>query len=169
MTVTVDLVTPAGIMPAVAEATLEPNTPLRIELGGVAGPTYGARVSATGPIAAAVRAEGESGFAVMPGVATPARTWLLPGLRSAGLEEATLWMINTGEDAVTATVSVLTGGGLVGETVTVDAGTIYEFGPVAEGGLGYLVESAPSPISVAWSITSPGGTAFASGIPVTDG
>jgi hypothetical protein len=168
VTVTVDLITSEGTMAAVAEETLEPGTPLRIDLGGVAGPTYGARVTAGGPITAAVRASGESGLAIMSGVATPARTWLLPGLRSAGLEEATLWMINSGDEAVTATVSVLTGGGLVGETVTVDAGTLYEFGPVPEGGLGYLVESAPSPISLAWSVTSPNGTAFSSGVPLAD-
>jgi hypothetical protein len=166
--VTVDLFTPDGPMPAVAEATLEPDTPLRVDLAGVAGPTYGARVTATGPVVAAVRAAGDGGLAVMPGVATPARRWLMPGLRSAGLEEATLWLANTGEDAAIATVSVLTGGGLVGETVTVDAGTVYEFGPVPEGGLGYLVESAPSTISAAWSISGPGGTAYSSGIPVTD-
>lgn len=167
VTVTVDVFTPEGVVRNAATEQVEPDTPLRIDLAGFAGPTYGARVSATGPVAAAVVASGEGGLAVMPGVPTPARTWLLPGLQSAGLQEGTLWLVNTGEDSVTATVSILTGGGLVGETVTVDAGSVREFGPVPEGGLGYLVE-APFPISAAWSITGPGGTAFASGVPVAD-
>ncbi len=76
--------------------------------------------------------------------------------------------MNTDEDAVTVTVSILTGGGLVGETVSVDAGTVLAFGPVPEGGLGYLID-APFPLTAGWSIVSPNGTAYATGLPVRDG
>ena len=112
-------------------------------------------------------AEGEAGLAIMPGASAGARAWLLPGLRTAGLEQATLWLLNTDEDAINVTVSILTGGGLIGETVSVDAGSIREVGPVPEGGLGYLVE-APGGITAAWSITSPSGIAYSAGIPVGD-
>jgi len=167
VTVTVDVYTQEGRFLNAVTQEVAPDTPARINLAGFADGPYGARVSATGPVSAAVVATGEAGVAVMPGISAAARTWLLPGLRSAGLEEATLWLINTGEDAVTVTVSTLTGGGLVGETISVDAGTIRAFGPVPEGGLGYLVES-PFPISAAWSITGPAGVAYSSGIPSGD-
>jgi hypothetical protein len=167
VTVSVDVYTTEGRFLDAVVQEVAPDTPARIDLAGIADGAYGARVSATGPVTAAVVATGDAGVAVMPGVAAPARTWLLPGLRSAGLEEATLWLINTGEDAVTVTVSALTGGGLVGETISVDAGTIRAFGPVPEDGLGYLVES-PSPISAAWSITGPAGVAYSSGVPAGD-
>ncbi len=164
VTVTVDVYTPEGRLLDAVVQEVAPDTPARIDLAGFSDGAHGARVSATGPVTAAVVAVGDAGVAVTPGVAAAARTWLLPGLRSAGLEEATLWLINTGEDAVTVTVSTLTGGGLVGETISVDAGTIRAFGPVPEGGLGYLVES-PVSISAAWSITGPAGVAYSSGLP----
>ena len=167
VTVTVDLFTSEGPVPAAVVVELDRDEPARIDLSGLAGVTYGARVTATGPIAAAARASGEGGLAVTSGVEGDARTWLLPGARTAGLEEATLWLLNTDEDAVTVTVSILTGGGLVGETVSVDAGTMQSFGPVPEGGLGYLID-APFPLSVGWSVTSPNGTAYGTGIPVGD-
>lgn len=167
VTVTVDLFAPDGPVIAAAVATVERDTPMRIDLSGLAGDTYGARLSATGPVTAAVVAVGDPGLAVVAGAPDGARTWLLPGLRTAGLEEATLWLLNTHEDPVTATVSILTGGGLVGETVTVDAGTLRAFGPVPEGGLGYLVDSA-FPLTAAWSIASPSGIAYASGLPIRD-
>jgi hypothetical protein len=118
-------------------------------------------------VTAAVVAGGDGGLAITTGASAGSRTWLLPGLRTAGLEEATLWLLNTLEDPVDVTVSILTGGGLVGETVSVEPGTVKEFGPVPEGGLGYLVD-APVPVTVAWSITSPTGVAYASGLPVGD-
>jgi len=167
VTVTVDVFTPDGAVRAAIVEQLDRDTPMRIDLAGVAGVTYGARVSATGPISAAAIAEGEGGLAIVPGAAARARAWLLPGLRTAGLEQATLWLLNTDEDAIDVTVSILTGGGLIGETVSVDSGAIREVGPVPEGGIGYLVES-PGEITVAWSITSPFGTAYSAGIPVGD-
>jgi len=167
VSVTVDLYTPDGPVLGAVVMQLDGDTPARIDLSGLAGDVYGARVSATGPVAAAAVANGDGGLAVTTGAPDGSRTWLLPGLRTAGLEVATLWLLNTHEDAVTVTVSVLTGGGLVGETVSVDAGTMQAFGPVPEGGLGYLVGS-PFPLTAAWSITSPTGTAYASGLSVAD-
>ncbi|MBU1226249.1 MAG: hypothetical protein KJ698_03415 [Actinobacteria bacterium] len=167
VSVTVDLFTPDGPVPGAVVLDLDRDTPVRIPLSGLAGATYGARVTATGPVTAAVVAGGEGGLAITTGAAAGSRTWLLPGLRTAGLEEATLWLLNTLEDPVDVTVSILTGGGLVGETVSVEPGTVKEFGPVPEGGLGYLVD-APFPVTAAWSITSPTGIAYAAGLPVGD-
>ena len=167
VTLTVDLYTPEGPVLGAVVLQLERDAPVRIDLSGLAGANYGARVSATGPVTAAAIASGEGGLAVTSGAQDGSRTWLLPGLRTAGLEEATLWLLNTHEDAVSVTVSILTGGGLVGETVSVDAGTVQAFGPVPEGGLGYLVDS-PFPLTAAWSIVSPTGIAYASGLPVGD-
>jgi len=167
VTVTIDLYTPEGPVLGAVVQQLDRDEPARFDLSGRAGLTYGARVSATGPVTAAVVAGGDGGLAVTSGISQSSRTWLLPGLRTAGLEQATLWLLNTDEDALSVTVSVLTGGGLVGETISVDAGTIQAFGPVPEGGLGYLVHS-PFPLTASWSITSPTGTAYVSGLPVGD-
>jgi len=165
VTITVDLLTAEGPVPDAVSAEVEGSAPVRIALTGIAGEVYGARITASGPVAASVIASGDAGVAVTSGVSGESRTWLLPGLRSEGFQEGTLWLANTGEDAVVVTVSTLTGGGLVGETVTVDPGAIRRFGPVPEGGLGYLVE-ASFPIVAGWSITSPAGTAYAPGLPI---
>ncbi|MCB2223888.1 MAG: hypothetical protein KQH83_06890 [Actinobacteria bacterium] len=168
VTVTVDVYTAEGRVAAAAVQQVERDAPVRIPLADLAGsPQYGASISASGPVSAAVVASGDGGLAVTTGAPAGARTWLLPGLHSAGLEEASLWLMNASEDAINVTVSLLTGGGLVGETVSVDAGAITVVGPVPEGGLGYLIE-APDEVVAAWTITSPGGTGFAAGIPATD-
>jgi hypothetical protein len=167
VTATVELYATDGALPDVLTVPVEPDTPARVPIADGAGAAVGARVSATGPIAASVVARGEAGTAVTAGAPEPARQWLVPGVRTVGLEEGTLWILNTDESAISVTVGQLSSGVPVGETLVIDAGTIRSF-PAADGA-GYLVESS-APVSVAWSLEGPSGIAFvgAAAVPEDD-
>jgi hypothetical protein len=164
--VSVDLFTPDGPIIEAYTATVTPEAPARFDLSAYPGESLGARVVASGPIAAAVVAMGEGEVAVMPGASQQASTWLLPGLRRLPLHAASIWLLNSSsEEAVSATVSALGGLGLSGETVVVAPGAPRQVDVTAAGAEGFLVE-ASSPLTVAWTIRGPGGLAFALASPV---
>jgi hypothetical protein len=165
--VTVDVFTGDAPLRGVISETLAAETPLRIDLSNLPGENLGALVTATGPIAAAVVATGDAGTAVMPGVPEAMERFLLPGLRDEILDEGTLWLLNTGDEPVSITVSRLTTGGLVGEKVLLEPGSMT--GVLAQGlrTAGYLVEASGT-FSAAWSMMGPTGTAFAAPSPVPD-
>lgn len=165
--VVVDIVAEDGARRSAVTATLAPNEPARLVLTGTGRDPAAARLVATGPVAAALVARGEAGVAVVPGVPEPARTWLVPGARTTGLERGTVWLLNTSDEPVAATVSVLTGGSVVGERIVVDPGTVYRYDIDEEDAVGYLVQAA-EPLAVAWSIVGPSGSAFAAASPVPD-
>jgi len=166
--VVVDVITETGARRDAITATLPPDEPARLLITGTGDEPAAARVVATGPVNAALVARGEGGVAVTSGIPEPARTWLAPGARTTGLEQGTLWVLNTSDEPVAVTVSVLTGGSVVGERIVVDPGTVYRYEIDEEDALGYLVQAA-EPVTVSWSVVGPTGSAFAAGSPVPDG
>ncbi|MDX1690551.1 MAG: DUF5719 family protein [Acidimicrobiia bacterium] len=145
--------------------TVPPESPLRIPVEGAA-EHRAVRLSSDAPVAAAVVSVGEPGTAITSGLSTQARTWMVPGLRGAGLESGTLWILNSSEEPTTVTVSALSGAGLVGERITIDPGSQRRVDVDDPDAVGYLVQAA-DPITVSWSITGPGGRALSVGAPVS--
>ncbi len=165
--VTVDLFGDGAVFREAIVETLPAETPMRFDLSSVPGGDLGALITATGPVAAAVVATGEGGTAVMPGIPETHDRFLLPGLVDEVLDEGTLWLLNTGDEPVSITVSRLTGGGLVGERVVLEPGSMQSVTAQGVRTAGYLVE-ASGEFSAAWSMTGPTGTAFAAGSAVDD-
>jgi hypothetical protein len=166
--ITVDLYTADGPQRAVLEVTAEPESPVRIDLSELGGDVLGVRLSATAPVIAGTVARGDAGTALTGGAPETARTWLLPGLRTVGPTEGTLWLLNSSFEQISVTVSVLTGDAAINTQVLVEPGTQVAVPITEPDALGVLVE-AGDPFTAAWSLTGPGGSAFSIGIPITDG
>jgi hypothetical protein len=164
--VSVDVFTRTGPQRGAFIFTVGPEAPVRIALDDIPEAVIGARVTATSPVAAAVVATGEAGTAVTAGVPT-ARAWLLPGLRSTGADEGLLWLLNSGDEAVTVTIGVLTGVETINTKEVLEPGTIRRIAVDDVDALGYIVFAA-DPFSAAWSVTGTTGTAFSAGIPVPE-
>ena len=165
--VTVDIYTADGPLRSAFEFNIPPESPLRIALGAVSGDAVGVRVSASAQVAAGVVATGDAGTAVTSGSPSPARVWLLPSLRSLGLHEGTLWLMNSGFEQISVTVSELTGAEAVNSQVVVGPGSQVAVSIVDPDALGVLVE-ASDPFTAAWSLRGPSGVAFSVGLPVLD-
>lgn len=166
--VSVDLFTTDGPIISAFTATVPPEAPARFDLSGYPGGPMGARVVASGPVAAAVVTRGEGEVAVMAGAPAPASTWLLPGLRRLPLHAASVWLLNTSsEESISATVTALGPRGSSGETVVVAPGVPRQVDVAVAGARGFLVE-ASSPLSVAWTVRGPSGLAFALASPVAE-
>jgi hypothetical protein len=164
--VAVDLFTPDGPILEAFTATVSPDAPARFDLSQYEGDPLSARVVASGPVAAAVVVQSAGEAAVMPGLPVAAETWLLPGLQRVPLHAASIWLLNsTSEEAITATVSALSGAGTSGQTVVVPPGVPVQVDVTVMGAEGFLVE-ASSALTVAWTIRGPSGLAFAAGSPV---
>lgn len=165
--VTAVLFTDSGPDPQSVTVTVPAESPLRIPVP--AGDTVrAAQLAAASPVAASVVGVGETGTVITAGIATTARTWLVPGLRGTGLEAGTLWMLNSSEEPTTVTVSSLSGADLVGERFTLDPRTRVAVTVDDDDAVGYLVQAA-DPMTVAWSVEGPSGAALAVGTPVSDG
>jgi hypothetical protein len=164
--VSVDVFTRTGPQRGAFTFMVGPEAPVRILLDDIPEAVIGARVTATSPVAAAVVATGEAGTGVTAGVPT-ARAWLLPGLRSTGADEGFLWLLNSGDEAVTVTIGVLTGVETINTKEVLEPGTIRRIAVEDVDALGYVVFAA-DPFSAAWSITGTTGTAFSAGIPVPE-
>ncbi len=162
---TVDVFTADGPVLEALTDTVTPETPLRLDLSQFAGESLAARLTATGPVTAAVVTRGATGVAVMPGIATAESSWLLPGIRPTVGYTASLWLLNTSEEPVSATVGALTPEGLMGEMVVVPPGEPFEFPVVSDAASGLLVEAA-APVTAAWVVRGPTGLAMAAGSPV---
>ncbi len=167
VTVTVDIYTSDGPERSAFEFTIPGETPLRIDLSSALSDAVGVRISATAQVAAGVVATGSAGTAVTRGSPAPARAWLLPGLRSVGLNEGTLWLMNSGFEQISVTVSELTGAAAINSQVLVEPGAQVAV-PIAESdALGVLVE-ANAPFTAAWSVDGPSGIAFSAGLAAID-
>ena len=164
---TVDVYTRSGAQRSALSFTVPPEAPLRIGFEDIPETVIGAKVTATSPVAAAVVATGESGTAVTAGSPAPARTWLLPGLGVAGTDEAFLWLLNSGDEAVTVTIGVLTGAATLNTKEVLEPGAIRRIDVTDVTALGYIVFSA-DPFSAAWSVTGTTGTAFSAGVAVPE-
>lgn len=167
VTVTVDLYTSAGPQRAAMELTVEPQSPLRIELADVDSEVLGVRVSATAPVIAGVVGSGDAGTAVASGASETARTWLLPGLRSVGQNQGTLWLLNSSFEQVSVTVSILTGSESLNSQVLVEPGSHVGVLITEPDALGVFVE-AVDPFTASWVLEGPGGAAITPGLPVPD-
>lgn len=165
--VTVDLYTTEGPQRAAIEVTAAPGSPVRIELGDLPESVVGVRVSATAPVIAGVVGHGEAGTVVTGGSPTTARSWLLPGLRTVGLTEGTLWLLNSSFEQVSVTVSVLTGDAAINTQVLVEPGSHVAVPITEPDALGVAVESA-DPFTAAWTLQGPSGAAWSVGIAVAD-
>jgi hypothetical protein len=164
--VAVDLFTADGTILEAFTATVSPEAPVRFDLSQYPGDPLAARVMATGPVAAAVVAQGEGEVAVMAGASQASSTWLLPGLRRLPLHATSLWLLNTSsEEAITATVTALSNAGTSGQTVVVPTGVPEQVDVTAMESEGFLVE-ASSPLTVAWTARGASGLAFAAASPV---
>ncbi len=98
----------------------------------------------------------------MPGIATAESSWLLPGIRPTVGYTASLWLLNTSEEPVSATVGALTPEGLMGEMVVVPPGQPFEYPVIGDTASGLLVEAA-APVTAAWMVRGPTGLAVAVG------
>ncbi|MBI5156535.1 MAG: hypothetical protein HZA58_00830 [Acidimicrobiia bacterium] len=163
--VTIDLYGTDAAFPAAFTFTVDSQTPLRVPLAEIDADLLGARVSSTGPVAAGVVGVGPAGTGVTTGAAEPARTWLLPGLRTQGLDTGALWLLNTSEEPIAVTVGVLTGSDILNSRQTVDPGRLVVLPVTDEDALGYIV-SAAEVFSAGWTVRGPSGIAFATGIAI---
>ena len=164
--VVVDIFTRTGPQLGAFSVTVDPESPVRISLETIPEAVLGARVTSTSPVAAAVVATGEAGTAVTSGVPL-ARTWLLPGLGTVAADEGFLWLLNSGDEAVTVTIGVLTGLETINTKEVLEPGTIHRIQVENADALGYVVFSA-DPFSAGWSIVGQTGSAFSTGIPVPE-
>lgn len=181
----IDVYTAGRFTEAARTATAPARTPVRIEIGDLADRFFAVRVRSTEPIAAVVVAEdavpvvaeedSDDGqeeqltaqrIAGMTGIDEPARRWLLTGPGGVRTATSTMWVLNTGTDAVTVTLQPLGEGDLPAEKIQLAPQTVQRI-VLAQGGdvSGYLVEAA-GPISAAWSLEAGDGVAFVSGISI---
>jgi hypothetical protein len=165
--VTIDLYTADGPQRAAIEVTAPPEAPVRVDLSDVGADVLAVRVSATAPVIAGVVGQGEAGTVLTGGAPETARSWLLPGLRTVGLDEGTLWLLNSSFEQVSVTVSVLTGDAAINTQVLVEPGTHVAVPITEPDALGVAVE-ASDPFTAAWSLTGPAGSAYSAGIAVVD-
>lgn len=162
--VSVDLFTAEGPLDPM-EFTVGPEQPLRIDLSEVDSEAFGVRISASAPVIAGVVGTGDAGTVLSGGAPFTARTWLLPGLRSVGPNEGTLWLLNSSFEQVSVTVSVLTGAEAINTQVLVEPGSHIGVPITEPDALGVYVD-ASDPFSAAWSLVGPSGAAFSPGLPV---
>lgn len=165
--VSVDVYTRTGAQRDVFTFTVGAEAPLRIGFEDIPETVIGARLTSTSPVAAAVVATGEAGTSVTAGVPVTARTWLLPGLRAAEPDEGFLWLLNSGDEAITVTIGVLTGSETINTKQVLDPGTITRIQVDDVDALGYVVFAA-DPFSAGWSIHGSTGTAYSTGLAVPE-
>lgn len=146
---------------------LDPESPVRIGLEEVEFEVVAARVAATGQVVAAVAAVGPSGTAVTAGLPERGTTWLLPGPRFEPDHQADLWLLNSGEEAMVVTVSLLTADGVFNSNEMLQPGVVTRVRVLHPGAIGYLVRG-PDPFTAAWTIRGPSGLAYSAGSLVPD-
>lgn len=146
---------------------IEPGSPARFDLAEIETEVVAARISASTPVAAGVVALGPSGTAVSSGLPERGRTWLLPGATAAGGRAASVWLLNTGDEALVVTVSRITPRDTFNVNEILDPGTVTRLPVVGLDTLGYLVRSS-DPFSAAWTLTGPSGMAYVPGQLVPD-
>lgn len=106
------------------------------------------------------------GVAGTIGLPTAALRWLVPGVGSAPDTVGTLWILNSGGDVSTITITPLGAEAPAPEKLRVEPGTVGSFTPPWEPGIvpGYLVD-ASEPVTVAWSGSGPRGVVMVAGVP----
>ncbi len=185
VTATIDVYTSEGTTPAAREVVVDPSIPRRVDLSDLSDAALSVRVRSAGPLSAVVLAE-ESAVVVeateedgqtseddepviadriagTTGVASPATTWLLPGLQAVDSGSASVWLLNTGTEAATVIMQPLGVQEIAASKQSVAPGSVLELPLGYDSAIGgYFIESS-SPISVAWSVEADKGIMFVSG------
>lgn len=143
------------------------ESPVRVELSDIGFDVVGARITTTSPVAAGVASTGPSGTAVTAGVPERGRVWLIPGASTRGGNAATLWLLNTSEDALVVTVSRITANETFNSSEILDPGTVTRIPVVGADALGFLIRSTDA-FSVAWTLVGDAGIAYSGGLLVPD-
>jgi hypothetical protein len=151
----------------VIDLDLAAESPARIDLSEVGFAVVGARLAATSPVAAGVASTGPSGTAVTAALPERGRVWLVPGASSRGGNLASLWLLNTGEEAIVVTVSQITADDTFNSSEILPPGTVTRLPVVGPAALGYLIRSA-EPFTVAWTLVGESGMAYSSGLMVPE-
>ena len=130
--------------------------------------SFGARVSADGPIGAVVVGRGEGSVVGTVGALTVSDTWLVPGPNAEAVAGYELSFLNTGVESVTVTYrkANATGGGDV-RSIEVGPGTLRNVTVTDVGTTGVFVEATGS-ISVAWSGSFGSRRMFSAAVPIGD-
>jgi hypothetical protein len=186
-TVTIDVFTTAGAIPAAASFEVGPDSPVRIALDEIVDGKFGLRLTSTGPISAAVVAEDESTehdeaaddaaagdeapveatperIAGTVGAPFPSSRWLLPGAGAVPEAASSLWILNTDPEPATVTIQPLGVRSLPADKVIVPPGTVLEVRLPEDAQVGgYLLESSIA-VTAGWSAVAPRGAAFFAGI-----
>ncbi len=132
----IDVFTPEGAVLEALTVMLPARAPLAVPVDDLAEGPMGVRVRTSSPVAASVLASGGAGLAGTVGVREPARRWLLPGGDSDLATVASLWILNSGEAAITVTVQPFSADGEIpAEKFSVESGTVRQViaAPTATG------------------------------------
>ncbi len=162
----IDVLTPDGTIFDVLGESLGAYSVTRLDPSVAGYDVSGARLVASGPVVAGLVSQSEAGVAVMSGIAEPVNRWLVPGPRALGYGGTSLWLLNSSEETISATVSEITDSGLVGEQVIIEAGRPYEVEIESVDAVAFLVESS-APLSVAWVMSGASGLGLAPASPVS--
>ncbi|MFQ5948750.1 MAG: DUF5719 family protein [Acidimicrobiia bacterium] len=162
VTVTIDVFTPTGGIADARTVEILAAGPARIPLEDLEGDQMAIRVRASGPISAAVVAEGSKGLAATIGAPRPDLRWLLPGVRSVGQTSGFLWVLNSSDEVIAVTLTPLGGEQLEGEKISIQPGTVRVVEVTRDDAVGYLAASL-QPFTAAWSADGPQGVAFSLG------
>lgn len=163
-------------------ATIEGGRPAVFQLADQSSGAVGVRVRATGAVAAVVVAEDVAEVAAgseeevaadspariagTVGALQPSISWLLPGAGAPVGGQSSIWLLNTGTDAVTVTLQPLGSGAGAADKVRLEPGTFRRVRLTTDVGVaGYRVD-AGSPISVSWSLHNPDAVALFAGIAI---
>lgn len=194
-TVTIDVFTPAGAIIGASEQLAPAGFPTRIPLGDLAEAPFGIRVTSSVPVAAVVEARipevseeipeeaastttseaaeggdeapaGPRGLAGTVGLVDASTRWLIPGPGTTPDTTSTIWIMNTGSEQATVTVTPLgQSGALPADKVVVPAGSVAAYVAAFGAADGYEVTSNVE-VSVSWSISGPRGVALLAGVAV---
>jgi hypothetical protein len=156
-----DVYGPEGLVEAAFEDVVPAQGQVEIRAGDLLEGPGMVRVVAAGQVAAALKIAGEPGRAVMPGVSTPAPTWLLPGagrvgdtrihvFNPGGVDVAASLLSDTGEEVesfevpASTTVDVALPSTDVGARLEADGDVVVHWTTVTEEGVAGDAARAPA-------------------------
>ena len=159
----IDRIQPDGVVEAVAEGVLAAQALSVIPVEEVAGPGSGLIVSAVEPLVAAIVYNFEDVRAVSPGVTREATRWSVPVSALLNEGQATVWILNTSGQALTARIQRV--GVTAVQTAELPPGmTTGVFVTGARGGA--IDVAADGNIAVFYGVLSGGSIGMAAAVPV---
>ncbi|HKY48928.1 MAG TPA: DUF5719 family protein [Acidimicrobiia bacterium] len=159
----IDRIQPDGVVEGVGEGTLVAQSLEVIPVENVAGPGSGVIVSAVEPVAAAIVYTFEGVRAVTPGITQETARWSVPVTAVLNEGQATVWILNTSGQALTATIERI--GVPAVQTAQLPPGMTT--GVFVTGARGGAIEvSANGNIVVFYGVLSGSSIAIAAAVPV---